>query len=103
VLAEKKRFVELRTTQLLTTIIAVVVLTTTALRIFAFRSPISHPAKFVTLGEGGIWNAIEGVLGRRGGAPFLSGWEGGDDICDRDGSHGGQEFPVKAYDVEGPF
>lgn len=78
----------------LTTEVTVVVLTSTAFTIFAFSGPVGHATELISFGERCIGNTVEGSLGWGWRTPFVLRGEGGDNVCDRNGSHIGDKTRI---------
>ena len=70
-----------------TSVVAVVGLATATVGVLGLGSPVGHAAQLVALGEGGVGDTIQHVVGGGSGAPGVLGRQGGDDVCDGEGSH----------------
>lgn len=71
----------------LTSVVAVVGLTTTTLARLGLRSPVSHTAELVALRERSVGNTAQHVVGGGRGAPGVARGEGRHKVSDRDGGH----------------
>lgn len=55
--------------------------TTAIAAVLAVGGPVSHATELVALGEGSIWDSVQGGLGGSRGAPSIAIRQGGDEVC----------------------